>query len=252
MIGWEKWRRFMGFRMVFGRLLLIFSICLLVCFGCEGGDGEGGSGTDGDADGDTDGDTDTDTDTDSDDGGCGDNVVFDGDEGCDSELQVSTATELRDALSTAAPGTAIVLSSGTYTGEFDVEVSGEEGSYICIRGPADRSAVLDGNFNVSSWQGVLNMESRHHIVVENLEVKNTSASRYGVLMSASSRDDPGSYGCHHIKVRNLHVHDVGEEIIKVQGKGTNHIVVETALFTAMKIGLELTCKGTGEARPLMI
>lgn len=117
----------------------------------------------------------------------------------------------------------IRLQTGTYIGELDVEISGQEGSYICISGPADRSAVLDGDFSVSGWQGVLTLESRHHILVENLEIRNTGAERYGVLVGAT---DQSTDGCHHVILRNLHVHDVGEEIIKIQGLNTSDIVVE--------------------------
>ncbi len=143
--------------------------------------------------------------------------------GCDTELPVATAGELRDALTTAAPGTAIVLASGTYAGEFDVEVSGEEGAWICIRGPEDRSAILDGEYGVNDWQGVLTLEGRSYIAVENLEIRNTGPTCYGVLIGAP---DYGESGCHHVIVRNSHVHDVGEEIIKIQGYDTHDILVE--------------------------
>ncbi|MCP4677274.1 MAG: hypothetical protein GY854_17520 [Deltaproteobacteria bacterium] len=178
-------------------------------------DSDTDSDTDADSDTDTDADADTDTDTDT-----------DADEGCLTELHVNNANELQTALTTATSGTAIILASGTYVGEFDVTVSGENGSYICIEGPPDRSAVLDGDFSVSSWQGVLTMEGRHHIAVSNLEIKNTGGSRYGVLVGAG---DYGEDGCHHIRLRNLHVHHVGEEIIKIQGLNTHDILVERCI-----------------------
>ncbi len=148
------------------------------------------------------------------------------DVGCTTVMEVSTASELRDALSSASPGTAIELASGTYDGQFDVQVSGEDGAWICIRGHADRSAVLNGHSEVGSWQGVLTLEGRHHVLVEDLEVHNTPAERYGVLVGAS---DYGEDGCHHVTLHNLHVHDTGEEIIKIQGLNTHHITVEDCI-----------------------
>jgi hypothetical protein len=151
---------------------------------------------------------------------------WDSDLGCETELTVSDAAQLRQALSTASPGTAILLEPGTYSGEFHVEVSGEEGSYICISGPSDRSAILDGNNAVSTWRGALTIEGEHHIAVENLEVRNTGTSRYGVLVGAADYPDNG---CHHIRLANLHVHNVGEEIIKIQGRNTHDILVERCI-----------------------
>ena len=54
----------------------------------------------------------------------------------------------------------------------------------------------------------------------------SGSERYGVLVSAL---DQSSDGCHHIQLRNLHVHDVGEEIIKIQGRHTSDIVVERCI-----------------------
>ncbi len=232
-----------GFRFLF--LMLVVGVYLFL-LGCgddddDGSNADAGADTDvdsdadsdadsdGDSDADTDADTDTDTDADTDvdsDSDTDADSDADADIGCVVEIDVASADELKEALTTASPGTAINLQTGIYVGEFDVEVSGEDGSYICIRGPADRSAVLDGDFSVGSWQGVLTMEGMHHIVVENLEIKNTGSERYGVLVSAPDQPDDG---CHHIQLRNLHVHDVGEEIVKIQGRNTHDILVEKCI-----------------------
>lgn len=145
---------------------------------------------------------------------------------CNTIVNVSDATQLQDALSTATAGTTINIAPGTYMGAFKVDVSGDTGRPITIKGPADRSAILDGNFNVESWQGVLTIESRHNIIVENLEIRNTRSSRYGVLVGATAKTTDG---CHDVVLNNLHVHDVGEEIIKIQGRNTRDILVENCI-----------------------
>jgi putative metal-binding protein len=142
---------------------------------------------------------------------------------CAAIIEVANSSELHNALQNAGPGATINIHSGIYVGEFYVEVSGEGTNCITIRGPADLSAILDGDFDVSSWQGVLNIISQHCIVVENLEIRNTSPSRYGVQIGATSQT---ADGCYDIILRNLLVHDTGEEIIKIQGRNSHDILVE--------------------------
>jgi len=189
-------------------------------------DSDSDSDTDIDADSDSDSDSDTDIDTDTDSDSDSDtDTDTDTDTNADV-IEVGTAAELRQALQDAAPCAVIGLLAGTYRGQFEVQVSGAPGCPVTIRGPADRSAVLDGDGSVSSWQGVLTLEGRHHVVVENLEIRNAGAQRYGVLVSAPSQSDDG---CSHIELRNLHVHDVGEEIVKIQGRNTREILVERCI-----------------------
>ncbi len=149
-----------------------------------------------------------------------------GENNCPAAIEVTNETELKNALKSARPGTTINISSGVYYGEFHVEVSGKEGKPIIIKGPVDRSAILDGNFDINSWQGVLTLESKHHIRIENLEIRNSNESRYGVLVGATSKSTDG---CHNIELRNLLVHHVGEEIIKIQGKNTHDILIEDCI-----------------------
>ncbi|MBN2495243.1 MAG: hypothetical protein JXR96_11665 [Deltaproteobacteria bacterium] len=145
---------------------------------------------------------------------------------CAATWVVSSAADLRDALQNARAGTTILVEPGTYRGAFDVRVSGEEGSPITIRGPADGSADLDGDGQVGDWQGVLTLESVHYITVENLHIHHSDPTQYGVLVGATSQS---ADGCSFIELRRLHVHDVGEEIIKIQGRNTHDILVESCI-----------------------
>ncbi len=185
--------------------------------------------------------TDTDTTTDTTD------TTVPEDLGCDvSSIEVANAAELRDALIAATPGTEITVLSGTYLGQFDVEVDGEDGAWICIRGPADRSAILDGDYDIDSWQGVLNLLGRHHISVENLEVRRSSTSRYGVLVGA---EDYGEDGCNNIRLQNLHVHEVGEEIIKIQGLNTHDVWVKDCIVHSNQDWSGIDVQGTWGGTP---
>ncbi len=154
-----------------------------------------------------------------------------GNNDCAPILDVTNASELRNALNTATPGTTINIHSGIYYGKFEVNVSGEQGNYITIRGPADQSAIMDGNNNIDNRQGIVTIESRHHIIIENLEIRNATTYRYGVLVGATSKS---ANGCNNIELRNLHVHNVGEEIIKIQGKNTHDILVENCIVHTNK------------------
>ena len=60
----------------------------------------------------------------------------------DPTIEVTTASELEDALDAAQPGEVIALASGKYEGEFRATASGTEDEPISLCG--DRMAVLDG------------------------------------------------------------------------------------------------------------
>ncbi|MBI5508751.1 MAG: right-handed parallel beta-helix repeat-containing protein [Deltaproteobacteria bacterium] len=162
-------------------------------------------------------------------------------------MVVASAAALKTALSTATPGTVIEVRPGTYAGQFDVTVSGEAGGAIVVRGPADRSALLTGGGSVGSWRGVLNLIGRHHVTIENLEIANTGAERYGVLVSATS--GTSTDGSHDIVLRNLDVHDVGEEIIKIQGRNTHDIVVEDSVVHSNRDWSGIDVQGTWGGTP---
>jgi len=201
---------------VLARPWLWLLVAAPLALGCPSGEDDDDAGDDDAGDDDTGDDDAGDDDT-------GDDDVAPFDPGCDTPMPVTTAEELHEALAVAAPGTAIELAPGEYAGEFHVEVDGEEGAWICIRGPADLTASLDGNDKVGAWHGILTLEGRHHVLVENLEIHDATYERYGVLVGAP---DHGEDGCHDIRLRNLHVFNVGEEIIKIQGYRTHDIVVE--------------------------
>src|SRR5918994_7980970 len=60
------------------------------------------------------------------------------------EVRVTSAEELRAALSGAKPGDVIVLADGLYAGRFMLAASGTARNPIVIRGESASGAILDG------------------------------------------------------------------------------------------------------------
>lgn len=84
-------------------------------------------------------------------------------------VQVGTAAELQNALSSAQPGHVIQLMAGTYAGSFTLSASGTAQNPIVIRGASTTTSIIDGE----NCGGCNILEiSGSHIRVQDLTIRN--------------------------------------------------------------------------------
>lgn len=134
---------------------------------------------------------------------------------CPSDARlVSSLADLRSAVASAVPGSAIRLAPGRYAGGITVTRSGTASNPIWICGP--RTAVLD-NGNVQSKNGVL-LDDVRYVNVAGFAITNF---RKGVVVSSSD----------HVSVADLYIRYIGEEAIKVRYDSTNTVVLANSIIS---------------------
>lgn len=138
-------------------------------------------------------------------------------------LLVTTAEELHAALASAQPGQTIPVAAGTYTGRFEVTVSGQPDNYVIIKGPASGVAKLVGSGG--GYRGALEIHHQAYVIIDGLEITNPSGD-LGVYLTGEDGDSDQGDGCSNITLRNLYVHDVGDEAIKIRNLNTHDILIE--------------------------
>jgi len=138
-------------------------------------------------------------------------------------VNVDTADELEDALSDATAGDKIVIASGTYTGNFELNVGGSQDSPIWIVGEdSSDMPVLDGddydNNTVLSIDGADDDDSDDqgisYIYIEDIEVTN---GRTGIAL------DQADY----VTIDNVEVYDVGQAGIHLRDGSSYNIVKDS-------------------------
>lgn len=142
---------------------------------------------------------------------------------CNAVISVTNADQLHAALASATAGATIQLAAVTYTGRFAVTVSGQEGQPITITGPVTGTAVLVGSGG--GYRGALEIHHQEYIVVKDLEITNPNGD-LGVYLTGENGDSTQGDGCAHITLRRLHVHDTGDEGIKIRNLNTHDILIE--------------------------
>ena len=124
---------------------------------------------------------------------------------------VSTASQLKSALKTAAPGDTIVLADGTYTGKFVAATSGTAAAPITLAG--SRGAVLTTG-SVGSGYAV-NLTGDHW----NLSGFTVAIAKKGVVLDGSN----GS------RLDGLDVGSIGEEAVHVRENSTGAVIVNSSI-----------------------
>ncbi|MRG94663.1 hypothetical protein GF068_22475 [Polyangium spumosum] len=125
----------------------------------------------------------------------------------DSEVNVTDAATLNDALGKAAPGQLIRLAPGTYADTFDLTIDGTADKPIVLCGP--REAILDASATPSNTG--LRLLQVDFWVVSGITI---TGGRKGIYVDGSSDN----------VLSNLFVHDVGEMAIQLRnGASRNRI-----------------------------
>lgn len=133
-------------------------------------------------------------------------------------VNVSTGSQLSQALKAAVPGETIRMAAGTYSGEYNVTVSGTAASPITLTGPS--TAVITGSsvdsaygvhlqasywtlqgFSVTTFQKGVVVDGGTHDTIDGLTVYNIGDE--GIHLRAFSSDDI---------IENCHVHDTGKYV----------------------------------------
>ncbi|MBA2114357.1 right-handed parallel beta-helix repeat-containing protein [Bremerella alba] len=117
-----------------------------------------------------------------------------------AEIEVTSKTELLQAVSQAKPGTVITITSKSLEGGISIKnLHGTSEMPIVIRGkdPANRCLIEGGHFG-------LQVSDPAHVVLENLEIRRASQNGLNVD-DASTYDSPAL----HVTLRNIYVHDIG-------------------------------------------
>ena len=87
-----------------------------------------------------------------------------------NEKSVSTAAQLRAALSSARAGDVITLAEGVYTGQFQISAAGAPDNPIVIRGASAEGAILDGDGCAAC--NVLEVYGAGFVHIERLSIRN--------------------------------------------------------------------------------
>jgi hypothetical protein len=122
-------------------------------------------------------------------------------------VNVSTASQLSNALANAQPGDLIRLADGLYQGRFSTSRSGRAGTPIVICG--SRAAVLETGSIIRG--GFALVVQANHWIVDGFTVTN---SLQGVRV----------LGGQHNVIRRLHVHSLGQEAINLKAFSSHNIV----------------------------
>ena len=127
--------------------------------------------------------------------------------GCPAGKPVVDATSLKLALTTATPGTAISLASGTYRGHFEANVSGTESAPISLCGASD--AIIDGGALKAGYAFHLDRASWWKLLGFSIK-----GAQKGLVV------DHGT----HILVSGLHISGVGDEALHLRAFSSDNVV----------------------------
>ena len=126
--------------------------------------------------------------------------------GTGKTVQVSTASQLYQALNAVVPGETIELAAGTYKGEFSPALSGTASAPITLTGPS--TAVISGS-SVDSAYGV-HLEASYWT----LSGFSVTTAQKGVVV------DGGDYDT----INGLHVSDIGDEGIHLRAFSSHDLI----------------------------
>ncbi len=130
-------------------------------------------------------------------------------------IEVTTAAELKSALTSAAPGDTIHLADGTYTGNFKTTVPGTSGAPITLTGSSGAILTASGGYGLylngaSYWnvegititggqKGIV-MDSANGVVIDSVTIHDLDME--GVHFRTSSSDGV---------IRNSKIYDTGQD-----------------------------------------
>jgi hypothetical protein len=124
---------------------------------------------------------------------------------------VSTASQLKSALTAAAPGDIITLAAGTYTGKFVSAKNGTAAAPITLTGP--RGAVITTGSIGSGY--ALNVTGDHW----NLSGFSVATAKKGIVLDGST----GS------RLDRLDVGSVGEEAVHVRANSADVVIANSSI-----------------------
>jgi hypothetical protein len=128
-------------------------------------------------------------------------------------INVSSASELSSALTSAQPGDVITLADGIYNGTFSITQSGVEGNPIIVRGQSQGGTIINA---VGAVYGV-NI-SGSYTYVENLTIK---SSEWGARIQGSAVSN--------VVVRNVRITDVFKGIDARRFSNRNFYICDNVL-----------------------
>lgn len=126
---------------------------------------------------------------------------------CPAGPRIANATQLKQALTSVKPGSVMNLSAGTFSGQFEANVSGTAGSPITLCG--SRDAVIDGGDIKQGYALHLNTVDYWRVIGFSIK-----GAQKGVVTDHA----------HHLLIQGLFVHDVGDEGIHLREFSTDNIV----------------------------
>lgn len=129
------------------------------------------------------------------------------------QINVSTETELREAIGNAEPGDEIILAAGTYrlSRQLWIDKQGTENNPIIIRSASDKySAKLTG----SPEEGINIGDGAAYLVIDGLEVFGMGDNNIHVQ------------NAHHITLQNIKSYDAGRDGDVIKVNQAHHITVQ--------------------------
>ncbi len=146
-------------------------------------------------------------------------------------VAVSTAAQLKSALSVAKPGDIITMADGTYSGQFVATASGTVTAPITLKGT--RSAIIDGGSLSSGYTlhlGTRNSTSK--VSYWRLEGFSLTGGQKGIMLD----------NVQHSVIDNVGVHDIGHEGIHLRNHSSDNAVSNS---TVTKTGRSTQAYGEG-------
>ena len=125
----------------------------------------------------------------------------------DATVNVSTASDLTDALAEAGPGTVIQLAETVFEGEFTATGDGTADEPITVCGTRD--SVLDGGALDDGY--VLHLEDASHWIIQGFTVRN---GQKGVMADGTTNS----------VIADLNVQQIGDEAIHLRAFSTDNQV----------------------------
>ena len=148
----------------------------------------------------------------------GDEMTLSFDDVSWTTIEVSSASELEDALSAASAGDKIVIASGTYKGNFELTEGGSKNKPIWIVGESDSDMpILDGDDYNNDTTLAINGEDAGgigYIYIQNIKVTN---ARTGIAI------DQADY----VTIDDVEVYDVGQSAIHLRD-GSKYSIVKNS------------------------
>jgi Right handed beta helix region len=137
-------------------------------------------------------------------------------------VEVTTAKELKAALTAAAPGQTIHLADGTYTGNFKVYVAGTASAPITLTGSAKAVLTSSGGYG-------LYLDGSSYWTVEGLTV---TGGQKGIVTDAAS----------HVVIDSVTVHDLQMEGVHFRTSSTDGVIKNSRIYNT---GLQRPGYGEG-------